>query len=114
MLSWRLNKRNILPDKEIIKRYILHGLREKQVRAYLLTTMDRTAKGNMEQQSNKTTIKGFRASSTLIRIKLDDFQTSTKIEALVCTLKYLYLQIMSLYPVTFLLHFEPLSLSTIS
>ncbi|KAF8081147.1 hypothetical protein N665_0902s0001 [Sinapis alba] len=47
-----------------------------------LLTMDWTAKAGIEQQANKTTIKGFRASSILNRIKLDDFQTSTKIEAL--------------------------------
>ncbi|CAH8283008.1 unnamed protein product [Eruca vesicaria subsp. sativa] len=45
-------------------------------------TMDWTAKAGIEQQVNKTTIKGFRASSILNRIKLEDFQTSTKIEAL--------------------------------
>ncbi|XP_056857617.1 DNA repair protein RAD16-like, partial [Raphanus sativus] len=47
-----------------------------------LLTMDWTAKAGIEQKANKTTIKGFRASSILNRIKLDDFQTSTKIEAL--------------------------------
>ncbi|CAN7134704.1 unnamed protein product [Brassica rapa subsp. narinosa] len=47
-----------------------------------LVTMDWTTKADIEQQANKTTIKGFRASSILNRIKLDDFQTSTKIEAL--------------------------------
>ena len=62
-----------------------------------LVTMDWTTKADIEQQANKTTIKGFRASSILNRIKLDDFQTSTKIEALVCAL------------VKFLLHFEPFS-----
>lgn len=33
--------------------------------------------------TGKTTIKGFKSSSILNRIQLDDFQTSTKIEALV-------------------------------
>ncbi|XP_018486501.1 ATP-dependent helicase rhp16 isoform X2 [Raphanus sativus] len=44
--------------------------------------MDWIAKFDIEQQANKTTIKGFRALSILNRIMLDDFQTSTKIEAL--------------------------------
>ncbi|KAL0697319.1 hypothetical protein Bca4012_053441 [Brassica carinata] len=47
-----------------------------------LLTVDWTDKAGIEQKANKTTIKGFRASSILNRIKLDDFQTSTKIEAL--------------------------------
>ncbi|KAJ0236125.1 Helicase protein with RING/U-box domain-containing protein [Hirschfeldia incana] len=47
-----------------------------------LLTMDWSAETGTEKQANKTTIKGFRASSILNRIKLDDFQTSTKIEAL--------------------------------
>lgn len=33
--------------------------------------------------TGKTTIKGFKSSSILNRIQLDEFQTSTKIEALV-------------------------------
>ncbi|KAG2267335.1 hypothetical protein Bca52824_061890 [Brassica carinata] len=47
-----------------------------------LLTVDWTTKAGAEQHANKTTLKGFRASSILNRIKLDDFQTSTKIEAL--------------------------------
>ncbi|KAG2267341.1 hypothetical protein Bca52824_061896 [Brassica carinata] len=47
-----------------------------------LLTVDWTTKAGTEQHANKTTLKGFRASSILNRIKLDDFQTSTKIEAL--------------------------------
>ncbi|KAG6722257.1 hypothetical protein I3842_03G151600 [Carya illinoinensis] len=35
-----------------------------------------------DSQAAKTTIKGFRSSSILNRIQLDDFQTSTKMEAL--------------------------------
>ncbi|XP_010522351.1 PREDICTED: DNA repair protein RAD16 isoform X1 [Tarenaya hassleriana] len=47
-----------------------------------LLTVDWTTKPDAGGQASKTTIKGFRASSILNRIKLDDFQTSTKIEAL--------------------------------
>ncbi|CAN7064993.1 unnamed protein product [Brassica rapa subsp. trilocularis] len=48
-----------------------------------LLTVDWTAKAGTEQQAkSKTTLKGFRASSIMNLIKLDDFQTSTKIEAL--------------------------------
>lgn len=55
-----------------------------------LLTVDWTTKADTEHQARrKTTIKGFKASSILNRIKLDDFQTSTKIEALVCNLEYL-------------------------
>ena len=35
-------------------------------------------------QIGKTTVKGFKSSSILNRIQLENFQTSTKIEALVC------------------------------
>ncbi|KAB2613602.1 DNA repair protein RAD16 [Pyrus ussuriensis x Pyrus communis] len=44
-------------------------------------TIDFTTKPDAANQT-KTTIKGFRSSSILNRIKLDNFQTSTKIEAL--------------------------------
>ncbi|KAG5606812.1 hypothetical protein H5410_028304 [Solanum commersonii] len=44
-------------------------------------TVDFTANDKGDQKS-KATIKGFRSSSILNRIHLDDFQTSTKIEAL--------------------------------
>ncbi|XP_055810852.1 DNA repair protein RAD16-like isoform X2 [Solanum dulcamara] len=44
-------------------------------------TVDFTANDKGDQKS-KVTIKGFRSSSILNRIHLDDFQTSTKIEAL--------------------------------
>jgi DNA repair protein RAD16 len=44
--------------------------------------VDWTTKADTEHKASKTTLKGFRASSILNRIKLDDFQTSTKIEAL--------------------------------
>ncbi|XP_010484700.1 PREDICTED: DNA repair protein RAD16-like isoform X2 [Camelina sativa] len=47
-----------------------------------LLTVDWTTKADTEPQASKTTLKGFRASSILNRIKLNDFQTSTKIEAL--------------------------------
>ncbi|XP_059450691.1 ATP-dependent helicase rhp16-like isoform X1 [Corylus avellana] len=46
-----------------------------------LFTVDSPKNGDGDHAS-KTTIKGFRSSSILNRIQLDDFQTSTKIEAL--------------------------------
>ncbi|KDP22729.1 hypothetical protein JCGZ_01831 [Jatropha curcas] len=46
-----------------------------------LLTVDLTTKMDSGQTA-KTTIKGFKSSSILNRINLDDFQTSTKIEAL--------------------------------
>lgn len=50
-----------------------------------LLTVDLTSnKDAVVQANNKTTIKGFRSSSILNRIQLENFQTSTKIEALVC------------------------------
>ncbi|KAI4334124.1 hypothetical protein L6164_018855 [Bauhinia variegata] len=45
-----------------------------------LLTVDLTSKN--DPGANKTTIKGFRSSSILNRIHLENFQTSTKIEAL--------------------------------
>ncbi|CAN0914462.1 ATP-dependent helicase rhp16 [Linum grandiflorum] len=45
-------------------------------------TVDFTPKTDGDSQPRKTTVKGFRAASILNRIKLNDFQTSTKIEAL--------------------------------
>ncbi|KAL8474339.1 hypothetical protein ACS0TY_030258 [Phlomoides rotata] len=45
-------------------------------------TVDFTATKDGKEQSTKTTIQGFRSSSILNRIRLDDFQTSTKIDAL--------------------------------
>lgn len=47
-----------------------------------LLTADFTKNVDDEDLASKTTIKGFRSSSILNRIQLDDFQTSTKIEAL--------------------------------
>ncbi|XP_062112244.1 ATP-dependent helicase rhp16-like [Humulus lupulus] len=47
-----------------------------------LLTVDLTAIADNGNQTSKTTIKGFRASSILNRVQLDNFQTSTKIEAL--------------------------------
>ncbi|XP_062152247.1 ATP-dependent helicase rhp16-like isoform X1 [Alnus glutinosa] len=47
-----------------------------------LLTVDLTRNVDDGDQASKTTIKGFRSSSILNRIQLDDFQTSTKIEAL--------------------------------
>ncbi|TKY48732.1 ATP-dependent helicase rhp16 [Spatholobus suberectus] len=47
-----------------------------------LLTVDLTSSKDVGDQANKTTIKGFRSSSILNRIRLENFQTSTKIEAL--------------------------------
>ncbi|XP_057750711.1 DNA repair protein RAD16-like isoform X1 [Arachis stenosperma] len=47
-----------------------------------LLTVDLTSNKDVGVQANKTTIKGFRSSSILNRIRLENFQTSTKIEAL--------------------------------
>ncbi|KAJ9176893.1 hypothetical protein P3X46_012158 [Hevea brasiliensis] len=47
-----------------------------------LLTVDLTANSGGGDQIAKTTIKGFKSSSILNRIQLNDFQTSTKIEAL--------------------------------
>ncbi|XP_054811876.1 ATP-dependent helicase rhp16-like isoform X2 [Prosopis cineraria] len=47
-----------------------------------LLTVDLTSNIDVGDQSRKTTIKGFRSSSILNRIRLENFQTSTKIEAL--------------------------------
>ncbi|XP_028796938.1 ATP-dependent helicase rhp16 isoform X1 [Neltuma alba] len=49
-----------------------------------LLTVDLTSNKDVGDQSRKTIIKGFRSSSILNRIRLENFQTSTKIEALVC------------------------------
>ncbi|KAL6143899.1 hypothetical protein ACLB2K_054594 [Fragaria x ananassa] len=47
-----------------------------------LLTVDLTTSVGAGNQTTKTTIKGFRSSSILNRIQLENFQTSTKIEAL--------------------------------
>ncbi|KAJ7948142.1 putative DNA repair helicase rad5,16 [Quillaja saponaria] len=47
-----------------------------------LLTVDLTSNKEAGDQAVKTTIMGFRSSSILNRIHLEDFQTSTKIEAL--------------------------------
>ncbi|KAL5573355.1 hypothetical protein UlMin_022952 [Ulmus minor] len=47
-----------------------------------LLTVDWTKSVDADKKTSKTTIKGFRSSSILNRIQLDNFQTSTKIEAL--------------------------------
>ncbi|EOY02219.1 Helicase protein with RING/U-box domain isoform 3 [Theobroma cacao] len=47
-----------------------------------LLTVDLTTKADAGGQSSRTTLKGFKSSSILNRIQLNDFQTSTKIEAL--------------------------------
>lgn len=46
-------------------------------------TVDFSEDKRADTQAPVTTLKGFRRSSILNRIKLEDFQTSTKIEALV-------------------------------
>ncbi|KAL2483664.1 Helicase protein with RING/U-box domain [Forsythia ovata] len=45
-------------------------------------TVDFTANKDSKEQNARTTIRGFRPSSILNRIQLNDFQTSTKIDAL--------------------------------
>ncbi|CAI9787751.1 unnamed protein product [Fraxinus pennsylvanica] len=45
-------------------------------------TVDFTANKDCKEQNARTTIRGFRPSSILNRIQLNDFQTSTKIDAL--------------------------------
>lgn len=47
-----------------------------------LLTVDLSSSNSNE--SAKTSVRGYRAASILNRIQLDDFQTSTKIDALVC------------------------------
>lgn len=47
-----------------------------------LLTVDLTTNTDAGVQSSRTTLKGFKSSSILNRIQLNDFQTSTKIEAL--------------------------------
>ncbi|CAN1232526.1 ATP-dependent helicase rhp16 [Linum perenne] len=54
-------------------------------------TVDFTSKTESGSQSRKTTtVKGFRAASILNRVKLNDFQTSTKIEALMLNVNQLF------------------------
>lgn len=50
-------------------------------------TADFSSYKDQGDQNIKTTVKGFRSTSILNRIRLDDFQTSTKIDALVCCLQ---------------------------
>ncbi|XP_070007104.1 ATP-dependent helicase rhp16-like [Nicotiana tabacum] len=45
-------------------------------------TFDSNANNDKGDSSSKPTVKGFRSSSILNKIQLDEFQTSTKIEAL--------------------------------
>ncbi|CAN4109967.1 unnamed protein product [Withania somnifera] len=47
-----------------------------------LLTVDFSANNDKVDQNSRQTLKGFRSSSILNRIKLDDFQSSTKIDAL--------------------------------
>ena len=47
-------------------------------------TVDLTTRTNPVDRDMKANIKGFKSSSILNRIRLDNFQTSTKIDALVC------------------------------
>lgn len=48
-----------------------------------LLTVELTTNQDSGDPTCKTTIKGFKASSIINRIQIDNFQTSTKIEALV-------------------------------
>lgn len=50
-------------------------------------TVDFTTNKDGKELTAKTTMKGFRSSSILNRIQLAEFQTSTKIDALVCVLQ---------------------------
>ncbi|KAI4319855.1 hypothetical protein MLD38_033405 [Melastoma candidum] len=45
-------------------------------------TVDLTSKADANDESTRSSVQGFRSTSILNRIQLDDFQTSTKIEAL--------------------------------
>lgn len=57
-------------------------------------TVDFTAKSDQEDHKKaKTTLKGFKSTSIINRIRLDDFQTSTKIDALVCFLSFYIFQL---------------------
>ncbi|XP_019251567.1 PREDICTED: ATP-dependent helicase rhp16-like [Nicotiana attenuata] len=47
-----------------------------------LLTVDLSANNDKADQKSKPTLKGFRSSSIVNRIQLDDFQSSTKIDAL--------------------------------
>lgn len=53
-------------------------------------TVDLSTRSDAEDVPKKTAVRGFKASSILNRIQLEDFQTSTKIEALVCSLRLCY------------------------
>lgn len=48
-------------------------------------TVDFSQNKDQEDHKNKMTLKGFKSTSILNRISLQDFHTSTKIDALVCT-----------------------------
>ncbi|KAJ6343399.1 hypothetical protein OIU76_005189 [Salix suchowensis] len=52
-------------------------------------TVDFTGNVDAGDQTAKTNIKGFRSGSILNRVQLDDFQTSTKIEALREEIRYM-------------------------
>ncbi|MCL7026654.1 hypothetical protein MKW94_003786 [Papaver nudicaule] len=52
-------------------------------------TADFTKKIDPVDQCSKTTVKGFRSASILNRLRLDDFQTSTKIDALREEIRYM-------------------------
>lgn len=49
-----------------------------------LLTFDNTANNDKGDSNSKHTLKGFSSSSILNKIQLNEFETSTKIEALVC------------------------------
>ena len=61
-----------------------------------LLTADFTSNSSTGVQKAKTSVNGFRSSSILNRIQLDDFQTSTKIDALVCKHSLVYYVVFSI------------------
>ncbi|XP_017251223.2 DNA repair protein RAD16 [Daucus carota subsp. sativus] len=53
-------------------------------------TIDLGTEEEQEDKDTKTTIKGFKPSSIINRIRLDDFQTSTKIDALREEIRFMF------------------------
>ncbi|KAK6157280.1 hypothetical protein DH2020_011528 [Rehmannia glutinosa] len=76
-------------------------------------TVDFTTIKDGKEKSSKTTIKGFRPSSILNRIQLDDFQTSTKIDALwdfSCSVGWVGQRIVVVLPFALQVSLPPVSL----
>lgn len=65
-------------------------------------TVDFTGSRDNEDKVSKTTVHGFKQSSILNRIRLDDFQSSTKIDALVCW-----------HPIYFSIGWDPVDLDSL-